>query len=149
MNGVLIDITGQRFNRLTVIERAHVDKKGNTYWRCICDCGQEKIARGTHVRGNIAKSCGCHKRERCKELWRKGLPVRLANSKRRKEAVAQSVAKSTPAGTLDGFTADEQAAIEAAIAAGKVTRIRQGEFLDADRLYRKRAWAYGNLRQSA
>ena len=38
-----IDITGQRFGRLTVIDRNYEVEKlhnNNTYWNCKCDCGK-------------------------------------------------------------------------------------------------------------
>ena len=36
-----VDITGQKFTRLTVIE--YVD---NARWLCLCDCGKRKTVRG-------------------------------------------------------------------------------------------------------
>lgn len=54
-----IDITGQKFGRLTVIERAINDKYNNTRWLCQCGCGKEKIIRSTSLRNKITKSCGC------------------------------------------------------------------------------------------
>lgn len=57
-----VDITGQRFGRLTVIERApspeHVDNRG-AYWRCKCDCGQYHSALGQNLRKGLTRSCGC------------------------------------------------------------------------------------------
>lgn len=37
------DLTGQKFNKLTVIKFSHFDKKKNSYWLCKCDCGNEKV----------------------------------------------------------------------------------------------------------
>ena len=54
----LIDLTGQRFGRLVVVEMAE-RKKGKTYWRCRCDCGEIKDVRGACLRKGRAKSCGC------------------------------------------------------------------------------------------
>ncbi len=34
----IIDLTGQRFGRLVVLERAE-SRGGATYWRCQCDYG--------------------------------------------------------------------------------------------------------------
>lgn len=49
-----------KFGKLTVKKRHHKDNKNNVYWYCICECGKEKIARGSHlVSGNIT-SCGCN-----------------------------------------------------------------------------------------
>lgn len=58
------DETGNRYGRLTVIERAPVtDKKGRAYWRCVCDCGNERIVVGESLRHGNTKSCGCLRRE--------------------------------------------------------------------------------------
>jgi len=53
-----IDLTGQKFGRLTVIKKINNDEKYLT-WLCKCDCGNEKIVRGDSLRGGITKSCGC------------------------------------------------------------------------------------------
>lgn len=56
--GSFQDLTGQKFGRLTVIERAE-NKKKNVMWKCICDCGGEKIVRADTLKRGICKSCGC------------------------------------------------------------------------------------------
>lgn len=53
-----LNLIGQRFERLTVIEFASVKNKG-TYWKCLCDCGNEKIISGNSLKGGKTKSCGC------------------------------------------------------------------------------------------
>lgn len=59
----IIDLTGQRFGRLVVIERAEnkVFPSGQKQptWRCRCDCGAETVVQGGHLRGGQIKSCGC------------------------------------------------------------------------------------------
>ena len=52
------DLTGQKFGRLTVLERAE-SKGKRTYWRCKCDCGNECTVVGTNLRSGHTKSCGC------------------------------------------------------------------------------------------
>ena len=47
----LIDLTGMRFGKLLVIERAP-NKSGRTYWKCKCDCGTEKEIRGSSLSGS-------------------------------------------------------------------------------------------------
>lgn len=60
MGRKLIDLTGQRFGRLTVISR--IENVGhNTSWLCKCDCGNEKIVSGNNLRNGSTKSCGCIK----------------------------------------------------------------------------------------
>lgn len=65
--GRLIDLTGQRFTRLLVIERAGSYPNKAARWRCRCDCGNEVFSTGFHlVRGNV-KSCGCYNRQKIGE----------------------------------------------------------------------------------
>lgn len=60
-----IDLTGQRFGRLTVIERDGTDKNGrNVMWLCVCDCGGTTRTTTTHLRNGHAQSCGCLFREK-------------------------------------------------------------------------------------
>lgn len=61
-----IDLTGQKFNRLTVISPA-VSRNRHSYWLCRCDCGVEVEVRTQHLREEEIKSCGCLKVERDKE----------------------------------------------------------------------------------
>ena len=61
------DLIGQKFNKLTVIEKV-IDEKGKTKWRCKCDCGNEKIIRGDSLRSGHTKSCGCLQREHASQL---------------------------------------------------------------------------------
>jgi hypothetical protein len=71
MSGVAIDLTGQKFGRLTVLSRglgkllSKTGKKSHTgaWWLCLCSCGTEKtISRGNLVSGGTT-SCGCLHRE--------------------------------------------------------------------------------------
>lgn len=57
--GKFIDLTGQKFGRLTVIERADKTKCGSVKWLCKCDCGNEVVVNGTALRNGGTKSCGC------------------------------------------------------------------------------------------
>lgn len=59
-----LDLTGQKFNRLTVLKRVENNKYGCSQWLCKCDCGKEKIILGNNLVRNITRSCGCLQRER-------------------------------------------------------------------------------------
>lgn len=61
----LIDITGQRRNRLVVLGFDHMRKRRRSYWKCKCDCGNEVILRKDcfYYSYSHIKSCGCWKRE--------------------------------------------------------------------------------------
>jgi hypothetical protein len=64
-----IDLTGKKFNRLTVVERVndYISPNGfrSTQWKCICECGNEVIVSTSHLRSGHTKSCGCYGREVC------------------------------------------------------------------------------------
>lgn len=60
---MVVDATGMRFGRLTVIERAGSNKKGNAVWLCLCDCGRYTKVRGNSLRNGQTQSCGCLAKE--------------------------------------------------------------------------------------
>jgi len=65
-----LDLCGQRFGRLLVLERAedYIDPKSQKYikqYLCQCDCGVTKIIRAGHLTSGITKSCGCYRLEQC------------------------------------------------------------------------------------
>lgn len=64
----LIDLTGMRFERLSVLYRdgTYISQHGNTepLWKCRCDCGKEISVRGSMLRTGKQKSCGCYSAEK-------------------------------------------------------------------------------------
>lgn len=56
--GKFIDLTGQRFGRLTVLGRSYT-RKGQLFWQCRCDCGNMCVVQGSLLRGGRTSSCGC------------------------------------------------------------------------------------------
>lgn len=88
----LIDITGQTFGRLTVLERAG-SRDRKALWRCRCSCGQDAIVIGKLLRSGHTKSCGCWRSDnwfiqkqthgesytRLHRIWR-GMKTRCGNS---------------------------------------------------------------------
>lgn len=58
---------GDRFGRLTIVERIGSDKRGESLWLCKCDCGNEKIVTPTNLRNGSTKSCGCLRSEKSRE----------------------------------------------------------------------------------
>jgi hypothetical protein len=53
-----IELTGKRFGRWTVVQRAKANAKG-ARWSCRCDCGTERIVRSWNLRSGTSTSCGC------------------------------------------------------------------------------------------
>jgi hypothetical protein len=62
MKKVLIDMTGQKCGRLTVISRTE-NKGTRAYWNCLCECGNTKIVEGKRLRTRHTQSCGCIRKE--------------------------------------------------------------------------------------
>ena len=74
----LIDLTGQRFCRLTVVGRANDYRPPGdpfvrfTQWVCDCDCGETGIiVIGANLRKGHTRSCGCLRREMTADRMRK------------------------------------------------------------------------------
>lgn len=67
------DLKGQVFGKLTVLSYHHTDKNGQACWLCRCECGNEVIVRGAHLRFNKIQSCGCMNRSIVSNLRHKSL----------------------------------------------------------------------------
>ena len=63
------DLTGQRFGKLTAIERVGRTKHKDLLWRCICDCGNKCVASTDHLKSGSTKSCGCLSGEQHHGMW--------------------------------------------------------------------------------
>ena len=62
-NDSFVDITGQKFGKLTPIKRVeiHIDASGHqaTVWECQCDCGNITNVFYSDLLTGSTKSCGC------------------------------------------------------------------------------------------
>ncbi len=54
-----IDLTGQKYGKLTVLERVENIGYGQVSWLCQCDCGNKTIVTSNALRSGNTKSCGC------------------------------------------------------------------------------------------
>ena len=54
-----IDLTGQVFDRLTVIKRVENANDGHARWLCQCSCGNTTIVSSNVLKKGNTKSCGC------------------------------------------------------------------------------------------
>lgn len=87
-----VDLIGQKFHRLFVIEYVGKDKWGQSEWLCRCGCGKEKVVLGYCLTRGATQSCGCwqkevakktktthgHKGSRIYRIWR-GIITRCTN----------------------------------------------------------------------
>jgi hypothetical protein len=62
-----IDLVGQKFGRLTVLEDVG-RRNRKVLWRCLCDCGNIIEVTGSNLQSGNTQSCGCYKRERISEI---------------------------------------------------------------------------------
>jgi len=63
MGGKVKNETGNRYGRLIVTKEAGRARWGNVLWRCVCDCGNMVVIRGSSLRSGNTKSCGCLRQE--------------------------------------------------------------------------------------
>ena len=59
--GKFIDLRGQKFGRLEVLEQSENTRTNNVQWLCQCECGNKIKARGDYLRQGRVISCGCSK----------------------------------------------------------------------------------------
>ena len=60
----IVDLTGQRFGRLVVIEKTDQRSGRHIIWKCKCDCGKETFINSGNLRRGNTTSCGCLQKER-------------------------------------------------------------------------------------
>lgn len=69
----LIDLTGQRFGSLVVIQKVESKKypsgQSVPQYLCRCDCGNEKVILATLLRNGHTTSCGCYLVEVAKQQF--------------------------------------------------------------------------------
>ena len=61
--GKAINLKGLKVGRLTVLERAENNERGQARWLCKCECGNMATVDSYYLRTGHTKSCGCIRRE--------------------------------------------------------------------------------------
>jgi hypothetical protein len=59
----VVDITGNKYGKLLVINREGRNKSNKITWKCRCDCGKEVIVTGNNLKNGHTQSCGCLHKE--------------------------------------------------------------------------------------
>lgn len=62
-----LDLTGQKFGRLTVVEY-HSTKNKRAMWLCRCECGNERIHSTSNLKAGDTLSCGCYRTENIQRI---------------------------------------------------------------------------------
>ena len=57
----IVDISGNKYNKLTVLGFDHIGERRRSYWKCQCDCGNIVVLRKDDFiyPYSHTKSCGC------------------------------------------------------------------------------------------
>lgn len=58
---------GNVYERLTVIERAENNHRGDAQWLCRCECGNEVVVKGISLRSGHTRSCGCLQKDKVRQ----------------------------------------------------------------------------------
>lgn len=64
---VKINLIGQKFGRLVVLEDVGRTKQQKVIWRCRCECGNIVDVITASLRNGNTQSCGCYNKERLSE----------------------------------------------------------------------------------
>lgn len=64
-----LDLRGQRFGRLTVLDEDPVSRNGNRFWHCRCDCGNDTWVRANILKSGKTQSCGCLSSDTAKKRY--------------------------------------------------------------------------------
>jgi hypothetical protein len=71
--GTLIDLTGKKFSRLTVLKMNPFRHSKKVMWECLCDCGNTALVQSAHLVSGHTKSCGCYQKEQSLKIFKKDL----------------------------------------------------------------------------
>ena len=53
------DLSGQKFGRLSIVNKTEKRSYGSVVWLCKCDCGKLKEVRQNKLKSGETRSCGC------------------------------------------------------------------------------------------
>ena len=59
----VIDMSGKKVNRWTVLRRNGSDRYRNALWVCLCACGNTRNVTGNSLRTRSSFSCGCTRKK--------------------------------------------------------------------------------------
>lgn len=66
--GNVLDLTGRKYGRLSVIRYSHNNEHNLRMWLCRCKCGREVTRYSGELNSGKAKSCGCLNSERARQF---------------------------------------------------------------------------------
>ena len=88
------DLTGKKFNRLTVLELAERNSSGQIQWKCRCNCGNIIFATTTYLKSGHTKSCGCLNKEKASKRLKSKKFVESRNNYRKENFLVEGTSLS-------------------------------------------------------
>lgn len=67
----MTDHSGERFNKLVLLEKIGTAKNRHQIYLCKCDCGNETVGTYSNIKARKKASCGCIKKELVGKLNKK------------------------------------------------------------------------------
>lgn len=61
--GKLKDLLNKKYGRWLVVGRGDSDKYGRARWKCVCECGTERVVSSSSLVSGVSSSCGCLNKE--------------------------------------------------------------------------------------
>lgn len=68
LHGKIKDLRGQKFGQLTVTEYMGKNHEFRALWKCLCDCGGEKVTTSQRLKNGDCTTCGCNPKRTFKDL---------------------------------------------------------------------------------
>lgn len=72
----MLDLTGEQYGELLVLEEVKHSNDKHRYWKCQCSCGKIKIIRMDNLRSGNTTSCGHLRKYKTKEIKERGPSTR-------------------------------------------------------------------------
>lgn len=90
---IKIDLTGQKFGRLTVVADDGTRDNGAVSWLCRCECGKSTPVRGALLKSGNTRSCGCLQLDRAREYGLRPGVNKITTATSRSRTGVRGVAK--------------------------------------------------------
>lgn len=92
--GKFEDLTGKKFNRLTVLGLGEKNSSGQIQWKCRCDCGNIVFATTYYLKSGHTKSCGCLNKEKASKRLKSKKFVESRNNYRKENFLVEGTSLS-------------------------------------------------------